>query len=73
MMIDNVFNLLFRCRHNRLTRPLTPTSIGGSTQGDSYIGCLDCGARFAYNTREMRIGKRIPDSELPAHASRHTA
>lgn len=28
-MIDTVLNLLFRCSHRRLTRPVTPVSKAG--------------------------------------------
>ena len=58
-MIDNVFNLIFRCRHKRLSRPVTPLDSGGGPEAVTYITCLDCGGRFAYDTHEMRMGKRI--------------
>jgi hypothetical protein len=56
-VIDSVLNLLFRCAHRRLTRPLTPVSKKGAPQGGSYVVCLDCGKRFDYDLKEMRIGK----------------
>jgi hypothetical protein len=56
-MIDTVLNLLFRCRHRRLTRPLTPTTKPGQPQSQSYVSCLDCGKRFDYDLDKMRIGK----------------
>ncbi len=59
-MIDGLFNLLFRCRHSRLTRPMAPISIKAVPQ-PSYRVCLDCGARFSYDTGAMRTGKRIPN------------
>lgn len=58
-MIDNVFNLLFRCRHKRLSRPVTPIDAAGVAEGEPYMTCLDCGSRFAYDFREMRMGKRL--------------
>ena len=61
-MIDTVLNLLFRCSHRRLTRPVTPVSKTGVPQGSAYVVCLDCGKQFAYDTREMRIGKPLSDS-----------
>jgi hypothetical protein len=56
-MIDNLLNLLFRCPHKRLTRPFTPVARSGDDDLSTYVGCLDCGKRFAYDPKEMRIGK----------------
>ena len=58
-MIDSLFNLLFRCRHRRLTRPITPINAGGVPQGSPYVVCLDCGKRFEYDPENMRIGRAI--------------
>ena len=67
-MIDTVLNLLFRCPHRRLSRPVTPT---GGKKGEphiAYVVCLDCGKRFAYDTRQMHIGKAL--DEPPPEPSR---
>jgi len=73
-MIDTVLNLLFRCPHRRLTRPVTPVSKAGVPHGATYVVCLDCGKQFAYDLKEMRIGKPIktsPDAGvLPPQPSR---
>jgi hypothetical protein len=61
-MIDTVLNLLFRCPHRRLTRPVSPVSKVGVPHGDAYVVCLDCGKQFAYDTKEMRIGKPLESS-----------
>jgi hypothetical protein len=61
-MIDSILNLLFRCAHRRLTRPVTPVSKAGVPHGETYVVCLDCGKQFAYDTKEMRIGKPIDTS-----------
>ena len=61
-MIDTVLNLLFRCSHQRLTRPVTPVGRGGKPQGETYVVCLDCGKQFSYDTEKMRIGKPIERS-----------
>ena len=58
-MIDNIFNLLFRCRHRRLTLPITPLSAIGAPRNDTHVTCLDCGTRFAYDTRQMTLGRAI--------------
>lgn len=61
-MIDTLLNLLFRCSHRRLTRPVTPVSKAGVPHGDTYVVCLDCGKQFAYDWKEMRVGHAIESS-----------
>ena len=61
-MIDTLLNLMFRCSHRRLTRPVTPVSKAGVPHGDTYVVCLDCGKQFSYDLEEMRIGKAIEQS-----------
>ncbi len=56
-MIDTVLNLLFRCPHRRLTRPVAPITKAGQPHSQSYVVCLDCGKRFEYNLGEMRLVK----------------
>jgi DNA-directed RNA polymerase subunit RPC12/RpoP len=58
-VIDSVLNLLFRCAHRRLTRPVTPVSRSGEPTGGAYVVCLACGKQFSYDTKEMRIGKAL--------------
>ena len=58
-MIDTLLNLVFRCAHRRLTRPVTPVSKGDTPYAGAYVVCLDCGKQFAYDTKEMRLGKAI--------------
>jgi hypothetical protein len=68
-MIDTVLNLLVRCSHRRLTRPMTPVSRSGQPHGETYVVCLDCGKQFAYDVRNMRIGKaldRLHDAGPPS-------
>jgi hypothetical protein len=36
-MIDTVFNLLFGCRHRRITRPITPAHKPGDPRGLARI------------------------------------
>lgn len=62
VMIDSVLNLLFRCSHRRLTRPITPVLKTGGQSGDTYIVCLDCGKQFEYDLKTMQIGKAIDHS-----------
>ncbi|MGB7760107.1 MAG: hypothetical protein WBL61_09770 [Bryobacteraceae bacterium] len=61
-MIDTVLNLLFRCPHRRLTRPVSPITRVGQPQSQCYVVCLDCGKQFEYDLNEMRIGKAIDRS-----------
>src|ERR1700674_5280179 len=61
-VIDTVLNMLFRCSHRHLTRPLTRVGETGGREGASYVVCLDCGKQFAYDLSEMRIGKVIDQS-----------
>ena len=68
-MIDSLLNLVFRCSHKRLTRPLTPVSRPGQpAEGSTYVVCLDCGKHFDYDPVEMRIGKAV-DAKRPQSPS----
>jgi DNA-directed RNA polymerase subunit RPC12/RpoP len=58
-MIDTLLNLIFRCSHRRLTRPVTPAHRLGAPAGATYVVCLDCGKRFGYDTQQMQIGKPL--------------
>lgn len=42
-----------RCRHRRLTFPLTAREDGGA----AHVTCLDCGREFWYDWERMRRGK----------------
>jgi hypothetical protein len=68
-MIDSVLNLLFRCSHRRLTRPMTPVMKTGGRSGDTYVVCLDCGKQFEYDLKTMQMGKAIDHGAgvLPPH------
>ncbi len=58
-MIDSLVNLVFRCPHRRLTRPITPVHKPGMPAGETYVVCLDCGKQFHYDWETMRIGKPV--------------
>ena len=55
-VIDTVLNLLFRCPHKRVTRPITPVTKDGERDRGTYVVCLECGKQFTYDLSEMRIG-----------------
>jgi hypothetical protein len=61
-MIDTVLNLLFRCPHRRLTRPVAPITKAGQSHSRSYVVCLDCGKQLEYDLNKMRIGKAMDHS-----------
>ena len=56
-MIDTLANLLFRCGHRQLTRPITPRSEPGTPYIDTYVVCLDCGKQFLYDREEGKVLK----------------
>ena len=62
-MIDSVLNLLFRCSHKRITRPITLVSKAGAPHGETYVVCLDCGKQFRYDLEKMRVDKAAHTSE----------
>jgi hypothetical protein len=59
-MIDAFLNLLLRCRHRHLSRPVGPIRKHGVSQGEPYVVCLDCGQHFAYDTVNMAMGGPRP-------------
>ena len=61
-MIDSLLNLLFRCSHRRLTRPVAPVTKAGQPRSESYVVCLDCGKQFQYDLNTMTMGKAIERS-----------
>jgi hypothetical protein len=61
-VIGSILSMLFRCAHLHLTRPFSPVSVRGVSQEGTYVVCLDCGKEFAYDLKEMRIGKPIDRS-----------
>jgi DNA-directed RNA polymerase subunit RPC12/RpoP len=58
-MLDVVANLLFRCSHRRLTRPITPVTKPGEGDGGTYVVCLECGKQFHYDWENMRMGRAV--------------
>lgn len=66
-MIDAIMNLLFGCRHHRITRPITPVRKVNSEAGAAYVVCLDCGQQFSYDTRQMCMGERLASPSSTGH------
>ncbi len=67
-MFDAIVSLLFHCSHRQISRPFTPSRKLNTPKRDTYVVCLDCGTRFAYDWEKMRKGKQIPSS-LPLRPS----
>jgi hypothetical protein len=53
-MMGSLLEYLFGCAHKNLSRPMTPVHAGAGS--GTYVVCLDCGKRFAYDWKTMRIG-----------------
>ena len=68
-MVATVINLLFGCRHRRLTRPMTAAHRPGTPAGDTYVVCLDCGKQFHYDVKNMRMGACIYATQSPSESS----
>lgn len=68
-MIDTMLNLLWGCRHRRVTRPITPFHKPGTQPGDTYVACLECGRQFHYDLDNMRIGKPMPTSAISSYTT----
>jgi hypothetical protein len=58
-MLTKVLSLFFGCRHRRVTRPITPARRPGGQTGSAYVACLDCGKRFHYDVRNMKMGEPV--------------
>jgi hypothetical protein len=65
-MVGKMLDLLFGCRHRLITRPITPVRRYGTPPSDTYVACLECGRRFHYDTRDMRVGRPMP-APRPGH------
>jgi hypothetical protein len=53
-MLQAILNVVFRCSHRHITRPITPR--GG---GQAYVACLDCGRQLQYDLETMQVGAQI--------------
>ena len=61
-MVATLIELLFACRHRKLTRPITPAHKPGTHRGNSYVACLDCGKQFHYDPDTLRMGAPVSAS-----------
>ena len=55
----NIVEMLFGCRHNNMSFPMTAKLKGrrhaAAQVTGTYQVCLDCGKEFAYDWNEMRM------------------
>ena len=65
-MIDTFINMLFRCSHRRLSRPITPRLDPGISPFITYVVCLECGKQFAY---DLEFGKTLKIDRRSAAAA----
>jgi hypothetical protein len=67
-----VFELLFGCRHKRITRPITVIRrpVTKTKSDGAYVACLDCGRQFHYDLDNMRMGAQI--AKIPPQPSSET-
>jgi len=72
-MIQTMVNLLFRCRHKHLTRPITPVHKAAAEATGTYVGCLDCGKKFNYDVIKMQMGAEVSRSSATGSDSRFQA
>ncbi len=56
MSMDSLLNRVFRCWHRRLSMPIT------LAHSHTYVVCLDCGKRFAYDPEHMRFRTPVPQA-----------
>lgn len=64
-MMEKLANLLFRCWHRRLSRPMAVVrkpGDSGDPEASGYVVCLDCGKKFSYDSKTMSIGKPLKES-----------
>jgi len=58
-MVAKLIDLVFGCRHNRYSFPVTIRGAGRRPQAaaltGTYVACLDCGREFPYDWQEMRV------------------
>ncbi len=67
-MIHSVFNFLFRCQHRNLSMPMTPAGTRGADVSPTFVVCLDCGQRFEYDWKQMRVQAGRPLDEKKGRA-----
>lgn len=60
-LLQTIFEYIFRCRHNHLTRPFT-------LKQRSYLVCLDCGYELHYQPSTLILKDPEPSIQEPLSA-----
>ena len=73
-MLSNVADWIFGCSHRHTSFPFTLRKGAGNgrnpLRSETYVVCLDCGKRFAYDWSEMRITKQPAEAAASSRAER---
>lgn len=73
----NLIDVLFGCRHQRCSFPITRKTgerrSGAAALTGTYRVCLDCGREFAYDWQTMEVVDAKKRGIEPRHPSTATA
>lgn len=73
-MLTSVADWIFGCSHRHTSFPFTLRKSmgngGNPLRSETYVVCLDCGKRFAYDWSEMRIAKQPAEAAASSRAER---
>jgi hypothetical protein len=67
-MFGEIIEIFFGCRHDKITRPITPVHRFGAAS-KTYVVCLGCGKQLHYDLTKMRVGKPMAAPEEPLTSS----
>ena len=65
-MLGVILEMFLGCRHDKITRPITPVHKVGEAAGETYVACLSCGKRLRYDLTKMRVGRPLDSSNSPS-------
>lgn len=65
-MLGEILEMFFGCRHDKITRPITPVHKFGGPAGETYVACLSCGEWLHYDLTKMRVGKPLDSANEPS-------
>ena len=72
-MFSTLANWLFGCSHRHTSFPMTWRAERGSEphrKPETYVVCLECGARMAYDWTLMRVAKQPVGTDQSIRAQR---
>ena len=53
--MSKLLELLFGCKHERQTFPMSAKPSQRRSEAAAYVVCLDCGKEFAYDWQQMKM------------------